>query len=168
MSHMTTPVPSDLARALAESTSECMNVLALLASPKVYQRFRRTSGAESVPDLVRECTGSFLRSLARLGPAGMRASGSAARLAAAAEPVRALQRSLERWETGAPPPGSATTLARAALRAFGVPDPPGGWEAFEGADQTPEAERPAARTNGPAPTVSRRAPRRAKGGGGTA
>ena len=106
---------------------EALNLLTVLAAPRLYARWCPQAPAEELRTVLQS-------RMAALSAFCAKAWGSpdAERFRSATPKVQALAESL----AGAPPgslmePGW-TVLARECLDAMGVPVPPEGWEAFEG------------------------------------
>lgn len=64
---------------------------------------------------------------------------------AAEAPIHELRALLATWTPGSVVPIEIQSKARIVLTAFRVPEPPEGWDRFEGAPDAPPAERPAPR-----------------------
>ncbi len=106
---------------------EALNLLTVLAAPRLYERWCTQAPAEELRTVLQS-------RMAALSVFCAKAWGSpdAERFRSAAPKVRTLADSL-----AAAPPGNLmdpkwNAQARECLDALGVPVPPGGWEAFEG------------------------------------
>ncbi|NOK17867.1 hypothetical protein [Corallococcus carmarthensis] len=107
--------------------AEALNLLTVLAAPRLYARWRIQAPAEEMRTVLQsrmEALSSFC--------AKAWGSPDAERFRAAAPTVRKLGESI-----AAAPPSTLmdagwNAQARECLDALGVPVPPGGWEAFEG------------------------------------
>ena len=106
---------------------EALNLLTVLAAPRLFERWCTQAPAEELRTVLQS-------RMAALSVFCAKAWGSpdAERFRSAAPKVRTLADSL-----AAAPPGNLMDLgwnaqARECLGALGVPVPPGGWEAFEG------------------------------------
>lgn len=111
----------------AAQVAEALNLLTVLAAPRLYERWCTQAPAEELRTVLQS-------RMAALAVFCAKAWGSpdAERFRSAAPKVRTLADSL-----ATAPPGNLmdpgwNAQARECLDALGVPVPPGGWEAFEG------------------------------------
>jgi hypothetical protein len=112
----------------AQAIAEALNLLAFLAAPRLLER-HPTPGAT-----LRSCLPTAIDWLAQARAGDAAATNDATRRLLTAEPqLRALFAILD---SDAPPSAECTELARACLAAQGFAEPPGGWDAFEGYDQS--------------------------------
>lgn len=106
---------------------EALNLLTVLAAPRLYERWCTQAPPEELRTVLQS-------RMAALSAFCARAWGSpdAERFRSAAPKVQTLAESL----AGAPPESLIESgwnaQARECLEAFGIPVPPGGWDAFEG------------------------------------
>jgi hypothetical protein len=111
----------------AALVAEALNLLAVLAAPRLYARWC----TQAQPAALRQALDARLAALADFCESA-RGSPDAERFREAAPKVQALADSV----TGAPPERLLETtwaaLARECLEALGFQEPPEGWEAFEG------------------------------------
>ncbi len=109
----------------AQITICAMNLAALLASPRVL---RKAPGAPSRDDLLEHID-------ALIGVFSSEAlSSPAANLASGLDAARRLREACAEWTPSFDAPPEVQQAARALLASFGVPEPPEGWDAFEGGE----------------------------------
>ncbi len=130
MSEREAPAAAEIAHAM----SECMNLLFLFAAPRVLAGVR----AGDHPGLDATATLGALRRFLRHA-SGIRArshggpdAGDVDRLVQAAILVEEIAGALDPARFEEPLPAPVVDRARRALAILGVPDPTGGWDAFEG------------------------------------
>jgi len=116
---------SEQAAHLAQTVMQTINLAALLASPRLLRN------ATEMPS--REHLLEHFDALARVFSTG-RVSSSPADVGATPEAALRLRGACAQWTPGPEAPAEVQQAARALLAAFGVNEPPGGWDAFEGAE----------------------------------
>ena len=116
------------ARVLAQTLSETLNTVIIFAAPRLHQRWV----GESPEDMraLRDACVALLDKFEAVagggvtGPPGMPFPVSVA-------PIRTLRDALARWDGTMPPAADVSATAEDLLSSFGVPEPPGGWVAFD-------------------------------------
>ncbi|MGE6759129.1 hypothetical protein ACQKGO_14000 [Corallococcus interemptor] len=106
---------------------EALNLLIVLAAPRLFERWCTQAPAEELRAVLQS-------RMAALADYCAKAWGSpdAERFRGAEPRVRMLAESLAAAPSGSPMNPGWNAQARECLDALGVPAPPGGWEAFEG------------------------------------
>jgi hypothetical protein len=120
---------------IAHAMSECMNLLFLFAAPRVLAAVRRSGGGGLEDPVVLAALRRFLghvggirsRALSQSGP-----SADVARLVESAAIVEEIAGTLAGAGSSDPLPAPIVDGARRALAILGLPEPPGGWDGFEG------------------------------------
>jgi hypothetical protein len=120
---------------VAKALSEAMNLLFLFAAPRVLESVRSTGSAGLDGATVREALRRFLRQASDIrarNDSRSTADPDVARLVSAAMIVEEIAGALgpSPFESSLAPP--VVERARRALLILGFPDPPGGWDAFDG------------------------------------
>ena len=112
---------------------EALNLLTVLAAPRLYARWCTQASAEELRTVLQS-------RMAALSAFCAKAWGSpdAERFRAAAPKVQTLAESLAGAHLGILMDLGWNAQAREGLGALGVPVPPGGWEAFEGVPASSE------------------------------
>jgi hypothetical protein len=122
------PSQSSELESAASALSEGMNILAVLASPKLLaQAIGGRAFRTQAEAYLEEC----VELLAKPGlsfPTEFRLDEMKAGISSAST-------LLEGWDGALPPPEALLLAARSALAATGVPAPPEGWDAFDGLPQ---------------------------------
>ena len=126
---MTDPVV--LARALAQGISECCNMAALFAAPRVYASWR--AGTAEDPAALKAPMLAAIDGLAEaLGKGTSGEEGAARQRLAQLVPATAeLRAAVERWDPAGSPDPALTESARKFIATVGMPEPPGGWDDFD-------------------------------------
>lgn len=127
--------PSSLAAEMAQVTMCFINTMGLLASPRIIAKAPTLPSREHILEHIED----FLGVLTRASHSAQTSEGGTWR---DSEPhVSRLRELFREW---APDQGISPEIvltARKCLLAFGVSEPPGGWDLFEGAeDDSPSAE----------------------------
>jgi len=133
---------SKRAAALAQAMCQALNLAGLFASPRILSRITEFPSREHVIEHI----DAFAVTLTDSSAGNTDARSATARLRAACAS----------WSPGPEAPVEVQAAARAFLSSFGCPEPPGGWDAFEGVLSEPEAEDPDPR---PPPTQEEEAGR---------
>jgi hypothetical protein len=129
------PDAAEIARAM----SECMNLLFLMAAPRVFDSVRASglAGLDGPSALA-----SFRRFLSHVSGIRARATadvGELDRLLRSAKLVEEIAGSLASNGLGDALPTSVSQRARDALAILGMAEPTGGWDTFEGFTVLPPA-----------------------------
>jgi hypothetical protein len=116
------------ARILAQAISETFNATILFVAPRLYERWI----GQSPDDLLalRDACVALLDKLAAQIPAGVTATPGMP-FSLSPPPIRALRQTLAGWDGTLPPSIELRAAAEALLASSGVPEPPGGWAAFD-------------------------------------
>ena len=121
--------PHEKAMKLAMAISEGLNCLGLIASPRPWERYRETVEGNAFEELR-----GHLRRIVALGP-DVRAMSAATSMPFSGERlVDGLSELLTLIEDADDVTPPIQAKAREVLAATGLPEPPGGWDAFEGPD----------------------------------
>jgi hypothetical protein len=120
---------SDVAR-LAEAVAQTVNLLPIIASPRLYERWR----AEAPPAELRKVLLAGLVELRKASESWKAAEGEGAMLnfERARVQIRAFLEVVSTTQPGDPLDPAWSEHARGCLSAMGLPEPKGGWEGFEG------------------------------------
>jgi hypothetical protein len=132
--------PSKLAAKYAAKLINFINLMAFIASPRLVAKTQQMPPREHLLDHADEY-------LALLEHAKQSPENPGNQSMVAAEPdARKLRELFQSWEPTTDVPLEITQTARAFLAAYGIPDPPGGWDQFQGWPDEPamstEAEPP--------------------------
>lgn len=143
------PVDENLSK-LAKHAATMMhftNLVAYIASPRLVAKAQQVPSREH----LLEHTDAYLAVIAaaKQSPDDPGNQG----LMAAEPHARKLRDLFEQWEPSPEVPAEITQAARAMLAAAGIPEPPGGWEQFEGWPEEPSTEA-AAPPSVPEPQMS--------------
>jgi len=117
---------SEQAEHSAQTVMLTINLAALLASPRLLQKATEMPSREHLLEHFDALVRVFSTGRASSPPAGVEATREAA--------LR-LRGVCARWTPGPEAPAEVQKAALALLRAFGVDEPPGGWDAFEGVEE---------------------------------
>jgi hypothetical protein len=140
---------SKFAAKYAVALASFINLIGWLASPRLVAKAQQRPPREH----LLEHTDQYL---ALLEHAKQSPENPGNQSMIAAEPdARKLRDLVQSWEPSTDVPPEITQTARAFLAAYGIPDPPGGWDAFEGWPDEPAANTEA-ETPSPKPQPSLR------------
>jgi len=127
--HAADPSPAAArARILAQAITETFNATILFVAPRLYERW----SGESADDLgaLRDACVALLDKLAAQIADGVGATPSLP-FSLSQPPIKAFRQALAAWEGTLPPPVELRAAAEGLLASSGVPEPPGGWAAFD-------------------------------------
>jgi hypothetical protein len=110
---------------LAQRIATAMNLAGLLASPAVMRRVREMPSREHILEHL-----DGLRTVTDEGAVATFGDGS--QLSAITPHVARLRALCDAWTPSADVPAEMQQAARDLLAAFGIPEPPEGWDRFEG------------------------------------
>jgi hypothetical protein len=117
---------------IAHAVSECMNLLLLFAAPRILTTIRR-SGLAGLSDKMAGATlRRFLGNAASIRARTPTLTGDIERLIQAAIVVEEIAGALGTATIEDDLPAPIIERARLALSILGFPEPPGGWDDFEG------------------------------------
>ncbi|RKG69345.1 hypothetical protein D7V80_09255 [Corallococcus sp. CA054B] len=111
----------------ATQVVEALNLLTVLAAPRLYERWCTQAPAEELRTVLQSRIAALANYCAKAW-----GSPDAERFRSAAPKVRALAEALAAAPTGHLMEPGWNIQARECLDALGVQAPPGGWESFEG------------------------------------
>jgi hypothetical protein len=111
---------------VAEALSECVNLMSVLAAPNTHALLESGELARAIAPALRD----YLEVLEHLSERGAFVAGEPI-AAARAEVVELLER-VGAWSGQLPVPPVVIAAARRALGAMQVPEPPGGWDEWDG------------------------------------
>ncbi len=120
---------------IALAMSECMNLLFLFAAPRVLDSVRWSGGGWLDSTTARASLRRFLSHASAIrarADAAAGVSGDVERLVQSAIIVEEIAGALNVARVEDPLPAPVVDRARRALSIFGMPEPGGGWDAFEG------------------------------------
>jgi Uma2 family endonuclease len=141
--------PSKFAAKYAVTLASFINLIGWLASPRLVARAQQMPSREHLLGHTDQYLG--LLEHAKQSPEN---PGNQSMIAAEPD-ARKLRELVQRWEPLTDVPTEIVQTARAFLAAYGIPDPPGGWDAFEGWPDEPAANTEA-ETPSPKPQPSLR------------
>ncbi|HSN99158.1 MAG TPA: Nif11-like leader peptide family natural product precursor [Candidatus Nanopelagicales bacterium] len=121
--------------------SECMNLLFLLAAPRVYASCRWSSPEPVGPESAEASLARFVDAVHGIRERATASPEEMVRLAQAAGICQDLRRCLPGARFDDALPEDVVEPARRALAALGFPPPAGGWDSFDGFP-VPIAQRP--------------------------
>jgi hypothetical protein len=130
-----TTTEAPLTAEIANAMSECMNLLFLFAAPRVLASVRGSGGAGLDSATALGSLRRFLRHASGIRARAVRGSGLTGdieRLVQSAMIVEEIAGALNVARFEDPLPAAVVDRARRALSIFGVPEPAGGWDGFEG------------------------------------
>ncbi len=113
---------------LAAAIAYFMNLMGLLASPRIVAKTEQWPSREH----LLEHADMFLSFASGADEATVSSAGRPIDLEGILPHASKLRASLETWTPGPAVPPELQASARALLQAFGVPEPPEGWDQFEG------------------------------------
>lgn len=129
--------PEESAELASAALGECMDALALVASPRAFERAHQKMGRDGVHRYVDERIRRALDWIEAHAEAGGEVDE---RLVEQALPLLERLRGMVRtWPFGTSPPRALVECSRAALLALGMP-PPDSWDSFEPPQPDHEAD----------------------------
>jgi len=125
------PSPAvDSARILAQALSESFNAVIPFAAPRLHERWSSESREDML--VLRDACVALLDKLQSVAPAlAEPLPFSRLPFSISTGAVSEMRDALGAWDGAMPPPPSLQQAAQDLLTSSGVPDPPGGWAAFD-------------------------------------